>query len=173
MLTLPTTPVRRSGADVLELKQPDADLVIQQFKGITPRPPAEDDLPSVLPSSVQVRVLNGSGTPGQAADVATGLKALDFQVTGTGNADSSTYASSTIVYGPGQRDKALFLQAHVQGPAQIKPDSSLRGVDLVLITGKNFDGIDKPASRGGPTTTAPTAPTTTAQPEDVPRQPTC
>jgi hypothetical protein len=102
---------------------------------------------------VRVRVLNGTGTGGQAGEVATSLRSADFQVGGTGDADKFTYKRSIVRYGTGQLNKARLLQAYVAGGADLKEDPTIRGVDLVLVTGGSFAGIKPPAGRGGTTTT--------------------
>lgn len=171
MLTLPTTPARRNGADVLVLKQPEADLVLQKFKGEKPEEgPAA--VINVAPSSVTVRVLNGSGVGGQASSTAEALKSFRFQVTGTGNGDKR-YANTILVYGPNQRDKALLLQTAMKGGARLQADPTLRGVDVVLITGSDFTGTKAPAATGTPTTKPPATTTTTAADEAAPTQPRC
>ena len=171
MLTLPTTPARRNGADVLVLKQPDADAVLQKFKGEKP-----DSGPAavinVAPSSVTVRVLNGSGVGGQASSTAEALRSFRFQVTGTGNAGKRV-ANTIIVYGPNQRDKALLLQTAMKGGARLQADATLRGVDLVLMTGSDFTSVQAPAAAGTPTTQPPATTTTTAASEAAPEQPAC
>ena len=171
MLTLPTTPARKSGADVLVLKQPDAEAVLEKFKGEKP-----DEGPAavinVAPSSVTVRVLNGSGVGGQAATTAESLSGFDFQVAGTGNAPKRL-ANTIIVYGPNQRDKALLLQTAMKGGARLQADTTLRGVDLVLMTGSDFTGVKAPAASGTPTTQPPATTTTTAADEAAPAQPQC
>lgn len=168
MLRLPTEPARRNGADVLLLKQPEAAELIRQFKGIKPQAAAPGELPDILPSTVQVRVLNGSGVGGQASQTSQQLQQLDFQVVGTGNATRSGNEQTVIFYGSGQRDKARLLQAYVQGGATLQADSSIRGTDLVLVTGTSFAGI------ADPTTPPPSSTTTTSSPpETVPAEPQC
>lgn len=171
MLTLPTTPARKNGADVLVLKQPEADAVLQKFKG---EKPAEGPAAviNVAPSSVTVRVLNGSGVGGQASATAEALSGFSFQVSGTGNAPKRL-ANTIIVYGPNQRDKALLLQTAMKGGARLQADTTLRGVDLVLMTGSDFTGTKAPAAAGTPTTRPPATTTTTAAEDAAPPQPKC
>jgi hypothetical protein len=50
----------------------------------------------------------------------------------------------------------------VQGGAQVREDLTLRGIDLVFITGTNYSGVKAPAgAAAGSATTASTAPSTT------------
>lgn len=171
MLTLPTTPTRRGGADVLVLKQPDAGVVLQKFKGDKPQDgPAA--VINVAPSSVRVRVLNGSGVGGQASETTNALGQFGFQTTPGGNADKR-YANTIIVYGPNQRDKALLLETAMKAGARLQADQTLRGVDVVVITGSDFTGVKAPAAAGTPTTQPPATTTTTAAGEAAPAQPQC
>ena len=171
MLTLPTVPARKNGASVLVLKQPEADLVLQKFKGDKPEE-GPSAVINVAPSSVTVRVLNGSGVGGQASSTAEALRSYRFQLTGTGNAEKRL-ANTTIIYGPNQRDKALLLETAMKAGARLQADPELRGVDLVLVTGTDFTGTKAPAATGTPTTQPPATTTTTAVEEAAPEQPQC
>ncbi|HEX2850720.1 MAG TPA: LCP family protein [Acidimicrobiales bacterium] len=178
MYTLPTVPANIGGAAVLRLKQPDAQQVIDQFLEKAPAPAAasqnQEKPPADLStSSVRVRVLNGSGAEGQARSVSSDLSNLGFNIAGIGEASSFTYDATEIRYGRGQRDKALLVQTKVKGDTKLVEDTTLRSVDVVVITGSKFGGVEG----GTPTsTTAAPAPsgkatTTTAAPQ--PSGPQC
>ena len=174
--SLPTVDARASGQSVLRLKQPEAGLVLDRFAGRKPvaGPGAGPARSSVLPNTVRVRVLNGTGTGGQAGDVAQGLRQLGFSVAGTGDADSFRYPSSVIRYGQGQLPKAQLLQTYLGGGAQVREDRTLRGVDLVLVSGGGFSGIRAPAGAQPPAPApAPADSGTPAQPKGGPPQPQC
>jgi hypothetical protein len=133
----------------------------------------------MLPASVRVRVLNGSGIGGLAGKTATSLSSFGFQDVATGDADSFKYAQTVIKYGKGQRDKALLLQSFLPAGAQLQEDTTLT-VDAVLILGRDFAGVTKPAAPGATATTAApatTSPPTTQSPVPVPKgapqQPQC
>src|SRR4051794_18960023 len=75
METLPTTGAGRTiggvNASVLLPKQPDAQQLINRFSGKQDTTDAPANVPAgVLPSTISVRVLNGSGLAGQATKVA-------------------------------------------------------------------------------------------------------
>lgn len=166
MLSLPVvaTTVRATGASVLELEEPEAQEMIDRFNGRTAEAPvAPTQLPKVIPGSIRVRALNGTGVGGQASKASLGLQKAGFGVSGTGDAPSFKYTQSVVRYGTGQRDKALVLQAYVDGGAQIVEDRKLVGGDLQLITGSTFVGIRVPGSTptGGTTTTSPRSNATT------------
>ena len=177
MLPLPVTQARIGGAAVLRLKQPEAGEIIDRFTGKVPPPEAAGQPaapPKVLPGSVRVRVLNGTGADGQAGTAAKGLQRANFGVAATGDADKYGYASSLIRYGRGQLPKAQLLQAYVEGRSELREDVALRGGDLVLVTGNGFKGIklppgETPPGSAAPATTAP--PTTAAAKPSSPAQP--
>ena len=175
MLTLPTTDFSLNGAALLKLKQPDAQSIVDQFLGRQPSQVAGGPLPPVLPNSIRVRVLNGTGRSGQASEVTQGLTAAHFNVAGSGDADSFKYIKSVISYGQGQLAKAQLLQPYVGGGAQLKEDLTLRGVDLVLTTGADFTNIRSVGDTASTTTstTAPTAKTTVPANKGAAPQPQC
>src|SRR5947209_2203642 len=167
MATLPTSPftTRIGGltADVLKLKQPDAQSFIDRVNGVAP-PPA----PQVTPEAIRVRVLNGTGQNGQAAQVSVALQGPGFSIADRGVANGR-FSQSLIRYAPGNLDKAQLLQRYLQNGARLVSDPSLRTVDVALVVGSDYAGVrDKPAPVPPPTTptTVPgkSAPTTTIPP---------
>lgn len=182
MLDIPTYGARERGAAGLRLKQPDANEVLARFRGELPpstAPASPTALPKIPPSTIRVRVLNGSGAEGQAGEAAALLRQSDFVVAGSpGDADSAKYIKSVIRYGAGQLDKARLLQAYVGGASQLKEDLTLRATDVVLITGAEFSGIRPPGSTATTaatttTTAAPGSTTTKAPAKAAPSQPQC
>ena len=181
MLPLPTFAKRESGAAVLKLKQPEAAEIIDRFTGKAEADAAAAAGPSapppkVLPGTVRVRVLNGTGTGGQAGTTAAALRKANFGVAATGDADAFSYKRTVIRYARGQLPKAQLLQAYVAGPAQLTEDSALRGGDLVLVTGAGFGGIrEAPGAAAAPsaTTTTAAAPKATTTAAPAPAEPAC
>ncbi|HUR17730.1 MAG TPA: LCP family protein [Acidimicrobiales bacterium] len=155
IFSLPTTGGRIGGKSILRLVEPDASEIIDKFTGRVAPAPAGPSAPPprVLPGTVRTRVLNGSGTSGQAGTAAQGLQKANFGVATVGSADKFTYRHSEIHYGRSQRSKAELLRAYVDGAAVLKEDVTLRGGDLVLVTGADFKGIRDPA--GAPPAPAP------------------
>jgi LCP family protein required for cell wall assembly len=166
MLTLPTTPftTRIGGlpADVLRLKQPDAQSFIDRVNGVVPAP-----APELRPDDVRVRVLNGTGQTGQAAQVSVALQGPGFTIADRGDANGRT-SQTLIRYGSGALGKAQLLQRYLQNGARLVSDPSLRTVDVALVIGSDYTGVrDKPApvpppttpttvaGKSGPTTTIP------------------
>jgi len=170
ILSLPTVPV---GAH-LKLKEPDAATVIDRFSGrVVEASPAP---PKIVPGTVRVLVLNGSGVNGQAAETAQGLRAASFGVSGTGEAENFRYPESVVRFGTGQRAKAELVQAYVEGGATLQEDRTLRGGDLVLVTGKSFVAVRPPAdapAEAAPTTPVPAPSTPAATAPAPPPVPVC
>jgi len=170
MLSVPTVDARIGDAAVLRLKQPEARQVIDHFLGKDPPAPTPGStqvVPDISPNRVRVRVLNGSGAQGQAGQAAQALQASGFILAGTGDAENSGFSDSIVRYGRGQEDKAQLLEAHLGGGAKVEEDDSLRGVDLELVTGSGFTGVQTPG-KGGSTTSVST--TTTTPPGVIPGQ---
>lgn len=165
MLTVPTRLGRAGAASVLFLDQPDAQELIDRFNGKVDTPVANQPLPNILPSEIRVRVLNGSGVNGQASEVAAGMRGYGFTIDGTGSASTYKYIQPEIRYGTGQKAKALVVQAYVKGGAKLVADPTIRGFDVVLITGSGYRGLAKP---GAPTTTTTARTGTTAKPAAKP-----
>ena len=181
--TLPTDPADIDGKSVLKLQpaqaQPMIDLLNGKMPvdavtpttvagtGVTSTTAAPTTVPAgVKPSDVKVRVLNGIGTAGAAAKVATGLTGQGFVVADKGDAPALA-PKTTITHGPGQRAKAQLVQSTLLTPAVLQEDATLRSVDVNLLLGADFTGLKPSVSAGTATTVAPTT-TLPAQINPVP-----
>jgi polyisoprenyl-teichoic acid--peptidoglycan teichoic acid transferase len=124
-----------AGAAVLRLVDaPENEETFDIFRGIE-RGPEE-----VTPSSVQVRVLNGTGRPGEAGGARDGLGLAGFNVVGLGDGAFGTEVT-TIRYASGQEARAALLAAHLVTPgANLVLDPDLT-VDAVLTTGQDYEGV--------------------------------
>ena len=115
------------------------------------------------PSQVRVKVLNASGTAGEATKVANALAALGFQVVGVGTAPS--VSTTTVVhYDLAYNESGRTLAAAVKGATSVV-DSSL-GSTLVLYVGNDYTGtraVTVPTSSGSPTVPATADVQTAAQ----------
>jgi polyisoprenyl-teichoic acid--peptidoglycan teichoic acid transferase len=159
MLTVPTKLGKAGKASVLFLIQPEAQELFDRFNGAEEDDVQPGTVPNILPNEIKVRVLNGSGVNGQAAEVANDLKSFGFVLETYGSASTFKYIQPEIRYGTGQKAKALVVQAYVKGGAKLVLDPTIRGFDVVLITGSGYSGLAKP---GAP------APSTTVPPSTVP-----
>ena len=189
MVALPTKP---SGVHLTV--SADAQPILDRLRGEDGGGAADANggkAPKVAPSDVKVRVLNGTGTPGQAGDAAADLGGAGFSPAGSGDADTFGYARTEIRYGRGAQPKAALLARYLGGVGKIVSDSTLQGTDLVLVTGGDWKGVTAPAGTGPagagqaaappsssttgapPTTARGAAPSTAPAPAGGPAQPSC
>jgi hypothetical protein len=96
--------------------------------------------PAVSPSSISVRVLNGSGVAGQARTAADRLRFAGFSVAGYGNAPTVRQGASVVTYGTGSWQAAQTVAARVGGPVIVQPDAQA-GSTVTLTTGTAFTSV--------------------------------
>jgi len=172
--SLPTKPgVTAGGAQVLYLQDEAAQPVLDVLRGRIARPEV------LLPGSVRLNIVDGSGARNQLQRAAFRLAAAGFIVANTGDAADVT-RMTTIRYGSGQRGKAELLATALVGPSELVEDADLAGVDVVLVLGRDFRGVKETAptstiaSESSTTTAAPASaapPSTRA--EEAPTTPEC
>jgi LCP family protein required for cell wall assembly len=145
-----------AGASVLKVDQAGAEPMLNIFRGLPPG--------TVSEQSVSVTVLNGSGVLGQAADSASALETVGFNIASTGNFKAGT-PRTTIRYAPGSEGAADVLVRHLTSGADLVADPTLRLNRVTLVTGQDFTTVMRqplPPNPNGPTTTTTVAPPTTA-----------
>lgn len=124
---------------------PQDQQAINQFLDYKSNPAAD----AVKPSSVSVRVVDGYNDPAVAASTATKLKALGYNVAGSGTWPSVGPVSETVIeYKPGHLVDAESLISHFSGIVSMTqaPTTSVagsdvpaaNGYDVTVITGSNF-----------------------------------
>jgi LCP family protein required for cell wall assembly len=155
--TLPTTPFTTgAGAQVLRLDAVAADPILDVFRGKTVQPVVD------VPSSVRLRVENGSGRPGETRAAAYRLAAAGFAVTGIGDAPRSP--TTIIRYGAGQEAAATLVRARVVGPVELRSEPELQGIDVVLVVGRDWKGVTEETAAAATTTSTTVATTETTAP---------
>lgn len=162
MFTVSGQSARENGASVVRFDAAAAEPVLARFREVT-----TSETPAVAADTIRVQILNGSGINGQGRDAKAGLLEHKVQVQGEpGNTEAPSYGTTVLRYAPGQSGKAKSIQALVEGRSTVQEDSTLRGVDVVLITGKTYAGIVDPGTPPPPpsATSATATPTTTAPP---------
>jgi len=153
------------GAAVLRLVSADAEEVLGVFR--------PGDATTVTEGMVRVRVLNGTGAPGQASSAAEALRAAGFATAGTGDDARLGVARTEVRHPPGQEAGADLLRRWVLAGADVVVDPEVD--EVTLVTGQDWQGLrnapEPAASTTSPTssttlprvtTTVPDGPTTTA-----------
>ncbi|MCL4422577.1 MAG: LCP family protein [Actinobacteria bacterium] len=142
--------------DVVFPAQPFDQQTIDQFLGLS-APPGS----GISPSSVSVQVLNGTGTPGQAAQTASQLQALGFNVSGTGNSTpvGPVFNETTIYYPKGEIAQAELLESKLGGQVIIGEAPPGAGTNLTLVTGTTFT-VASPSSGSSASSTSSTSSST-------------
>ncbi len=105
------------------------------------------------PEKISVTVLNGSGTPGAASDLAEQLTAGGFNVVSVGNADSP-YTTTTVLHDPAYDESGRTLGAAIPG-SDVTEDISL-GSTLTVVVGSDSPTVVPVQVTGSTSSPAPT-----------------
>jgi len=164
--TLPwQTGPTQQGQDVLYLRQPAADQVLASLRdfssGATSGGATSGGSSAPAPSSVHVRVLNGSGVNGAAATTLAALEKDGFVGAGTANNPSGQVPTSEIRYPTGGAAAASLLGSYDPG-AHLVVDDTVASGTVEFVLGRAFTGLITP------TTAAPSASSTPAAPAPQP-----
>jgi len=150
--SLPTIEATHSGSDALDLDIRKASGVLDLF-----RPPGSGAAGEVDPSTVSVRVLNGTDTPNQASSTSGALASLGFQPDGF---DGTTPTVRTEVrYAAGNEAQAATVARHLDADPLLVVDPAVTVV--TVVTGPDFRQVlaaAKPASEISVPGTAPAPP---------------
>ncbi|HRA34509.1 MAG TPA: LCP family protein, partial [Acidimicrobiales bacterium] len=158
--------VYRGGADVLELDERASEPVLAQFRGTGGSGDRE-----ILPSTVTVRVLNGTGVQDQASELTDRFEELGFQVASPNSADPVWVTE--VRYPPGSDAEAHLVARYLDAEPQLIPDPDV--TEITVVTGPELVGVlDTPrppeavptTTSTSTTTTTSTSTTTTTAPDD-------
>ena len=161
--TVPTTPdvVTIGGLrqDILRPQEPAADALFARLRtfGATAAAP-----PSVAPSQVSVRVLNGSGVNG-AASRALQTLTTQFGFAGAGTGNAAHVGATEVRSGTRGRAGAGLVLAYLGGTGRLVDDPSTHDATVTIVVGPDFRGVQTPAASASGSAPPPT-PTTVAQP---------
>jgi LCP family protein required for cell wall assembly len=108
---LPGAPKNIAGASYVVPDEAKVRIIVQAVFSEN-RMPTPDEL--IDPSTVAVKVFNGTKKPGLARAFAGYLRDLGFNVYGTRNADRTDYVITLIVYKPGHKEEADFLKKQIE-----------------------------------------------------------
>ncbi len=170
---LPVTDAVRGGADVLDLVESEAEAILAPYRGTGTRVSAA----TIAPSSITVRVVNGTRKLNQGADTTEQLRTVGFKVTSPGS--DVDVLRTEVRYQPGQEAEAGTVARYLMADPTLVPDPNVS--EVTVVTGPDYQAVrttPRPASEivttttstttpasvvGGPATTSgPTSSTTTA-----------
>jgi hypothetical protein len=90
---------------------------------------------------VLVEVVNGTGAPEQATQVAALLHGIGFAINGTANAPSFQNATTVVAYPPGEEEAAETVASYLAGGYRLHLDDSLAGGVVDLVVGESWEGV--------------------------------
>ena len=88
---------------------------------------------------MRVRILNGTGTPGEASDAATSLRGAGFAIAGTGDAGQLGVAQTEVLHPPGAEAGADLVARWLTGEADLVEDETVD--DITVVTGTDWQGV--------------------------------
>jgi LCP family protein required for cell wall assembly len=116
-------------------------------------------------ASVGITTLNGTGTTGQATEVATGFANLGFDTSpGTGDAERFDFTQTVVRYRAGNEAGARFVASQLVAGAQLEQVADTGTADVQVVTGLDYAGIKPtlvPPATTAPPSSTPSTPTTT------------
>ena len=146
----------QQGQSVLYTKEPDAGALITRLQDFSGNQATRAR--TVAPSAIKIRVLDATGGEGKAAGVIAELTRLGFLGTGTGTDARGSVAVTEVRFKPGAIDKGKTMLQYVKPNARLVEDSSIKGADVVIVLGADFESIVEPSVASTPTSSAPAAP---------------
>jgi LCP family protein required for cell wall assembly len=117
----------------------DSATVAAWLSYVAPAAKATAPPTTLAPSGITIKVLNGSGVAGQARTAADRFAAAGFKVAGFGNAPGVQHGATIVAYGPGLKQAAETVAAHIGGPWSLKSGPDVAAV--VVTTGTAFAGV--------------------------------
>lgn len=126
-VTLPTVTQTIGGISYQLRDEPAATSVLAAFN-------AGDPLTVLADGPIRVRVLNGNGIPGAAAQWASELSGPRFVVVDIGDAETDDFASTVLLVRSDHTAQAEVVAAEL-GFGEISPGSVPDGIDVIVIVG--------------------------------------
>jgi LCP family protein required for cell wall assembly len=135
-LTTYSIPVLDSGdgATVVPDRQ-KANPILNVFRGLDPS--------EISPDLVTVRVLNGTGTEGQANDAAAAFQSVGFEISEP--SDIEPHQRTTAYHRAGEENLALQVARYITGGADLKvrDDLEIEPGEVVVATGQDFTTVHR------------------------------
>ncbi len=161
-----TLPVNRqfiNGQDALVLDTAKAAPLLARLRGIGNPTIVPKNVKALDPATVHVAVENGSGRTGLGATANDALGGLGFSAVGAAtNADRSDYVVTEVRYAAGAAAKAQFLASYLGGAGKVVAlaGSAPAGVDVVLVLGRDYQGLSRPKAQSTTAASGANSPTT-------------
>lgn len=130
--------VREDGAVRAALEP--AESLFQAFRELEPLPETGFEAPvELLPADVTVRVLNGIGRSGVAAQMAGFLQSKGFVIESTDNAPAFDPNARTVVrHAEGAADRAELVAGFLPEVTAVEAGRLPEGVDVVVVVGADW-----------------------------------
>ncbi len=156
-----TDAVRGGGQMVLDLIPEGAEPILALFRGTGS---GGGSATAILPGSVTVRVLNGTGRKNQGADTTDQFAGVGFKVRSPGNDTAMRYAKTEVRYRPGAEAEAVLVARYLgtRGSPVLVPDDEV--AEITVVTGGDLLAVvtvPRPTDQITTTTTPPSVATTT------------
>lgn len=160
-IEIPVVDATRGGADVLDAVEPATSDLLAPFRGVDQTRPDG----SFEPSTINVRVVNGTHRPREGAITTDRFADVGFRVLDPRDS-AETVARTIVTYHPTAEAQARFVARFLDGDPVLQADAQ-QGDAIVVTTGPDLVGVlsfPKPAPESfdtATTTTTSTVPTTT------------
>lgn len=129
--TVPGDPRRtQSGADVLDVREAEAEILFASFRDGTALQPVAEAEAAPARSEVRVAVHNGAGVTGLAGSVGELLEGRGYEVVDVGNADPRD--TTVVRYPPGAEAAARLVASDVPGAPPTELNNAVSVVTVVL-----------------------------------------
>ncbi len=166
-ITFVTAPfVYNTDGNTVSLDVAKANVLWQAMKNDTPWPPpatvpaGQTEPLHADPSSISVKVLNGTATSGQAQKVATDLEKAGYVIEGSGGYPTSDVKSTQILYPAGMEDQARTL-AYALKTTDVRVDPN-GGKTLTVVVGSDYSGVQPVVTAPSPSASPTPIPSTSA-----------
>ena len=150
-----TVPADAANVDGAAVLVPDAaqsaPLFAQFADGSILQVPPTPDVAAGQPGDVPIRVLNGAGVDGLAAEARQFMVDRGFAIVGIGNADP--VAATVVQYGPGRQAAAQLVADQIPGTA-ISEVADINDVVLIVGPGADFSAPAPPPMSDDPAAAA-------------------
>jgi LCP family protein required for cell wall assembly len=136
---------------ILELRSDEAAPILARLRGQAPeRPVPRAPLPAAnpprppAPSSITVKVLNGSGKPGVERAALAGFASFGFRQDGATVASRDDFLATEVHAAPGDDDAARLVGTYLSSTVQVVSDPWLSRSHVVVVLGRDLPQIRQP-----------------------------